>query len=82
MFLILHTVWFSHPFTPPGDTFGSTRRQRYGDIYKTQLLGAPTVMVYGEDAVRTVLAAEDKLVASDWPSVGDPHERSHLPHTT
>ncbi|KXZ56324.1 hypothetical protein GPECTOR_1g286 [Gonium pectorale] len=26
-------------------------------------------MVYGEDPVRTVLAAEDRLVASDWPQV-------------
>ncbi|KAG2450528.1 hypothetical protein HYH02_005029 [Chlamydomonas schloesseri] len=52
-----------------GDTFGASRRERHGDVYKTNILGAPTVMVYGEEAVRAVLAAEDKLVASDWPEV-------------
>lgn len=31
-----------------GDTFGTSRRERYGDVYKTNILGAPTVMVYGE----------------------------------
>lgn len=26
-----------------GDTFGTSRRARYGDVWKTNLLGAPTV---------------------------------------
>lgn len=41
-----------------GDAFGPTRVARHGAVYKTNILGTPTVMVHQGDAVNTILASE------------------------
>eukprot|EP00877_Chromochloris_zofingiensis_P015165 jgi/Chrzof1/9902/Cz04g20070.t1 len=50
-----------------GDTFGDTRVKKHGPLWKTNILGAPTVMVYDEVDVKAVLAAEGKTAAVTWP---------------
>ncbi|XP_076464042.1 cytochrome P450 26A1-like [Babylonia areolata] len=44
------------------------RHRLYGQVYKTHLLGKPTVRVMGAENVRKVMMAENTLVTSYWPS--------------
>lgn len=50
-----------------GDSFGATRVARHGPIYKTNILGTPTVMVHQANAVSTLLASEHAAEVV-WPS--------------
>ncbi|KAI8469415.1 MAG: cytochrome P450, CYP85 clan [Monoraphidium minutum] len=50
-----------------GDAFGAARTRRYGPLWKTNILGAPTVMVYADADVRSVLALDGRAVESWWP---------------
>ncbi|GBF92089.1 cytochrome P450 [Raphidocelis subcapitata] len=50
-----------------GDSFGIERTRRYGPLWKTHILGAPTVMVYAEPDVRAVLAGDGAAFESWWP---------------
>lgn len=50
-----------------GSVFFSSRLARYGAIYKTHVLGAPTVRVVGAENVRQVLVGEASNVESMWP---------------
>ena len=43
------------------------RITKYGKIFKTTLMGSPTVVVNGADANRFFLSNEFKLVISSWP---------------
>ncbi|CAN0009679.1 cytochrome P450 26B1-like [Lampetra fluviatilis] len=70
-----------------GSRFHASRRERYGNVFKTHLLGRPVVRVTGAENVRRVLMGEHALVSSQWPlstrlllganslgmSVGDAH---------
>ncbi|ELW66710.1 Cytochrome P450 26C1 [Tupaia chinensis] len=72
-----------------GSHFHSSRRERYGTVFKTHLLGRPVIRVSGAENVRTVLLGEHRLVRSQWPqsahillgehtllgAVGEPHRR-------
>nr|KAF6322191.1 cytochrome P450 family 26 subfamily C member 1 [Pipistrellus kuhlii] len=72
-----------------GSRFHSARRERYGTVFKTHLLGRPVVRVSGAENVRTILLGEHRLVRSQWPqsahillgshtllgAVGEPHRR-------
>ncbi|XP_012889816.1 PREDICTED: cytochrome P450 26C1 [Dipodomys ordii] len=72
-----------------GSRFHSSRRERYGPVFKTHLLGRPVVRVSGAENVRTILLGEHRLVRSQWPqsthillgshtllgAVGEPHRR-------
>ncbi|KAK2098681.1 hypothetical protein P7K49_024132 [Saguinus oedipus] len=72
-----------------GSRFHSSRRERYGTVFKTHLLGRPVIRVSGAENVRTILLGEHRLVRSQWPqsahillgehtllgAVGDPHRR-------
>lgn len=74
---------------PQGSRFHSARRERYGTVFKTHLLGRPVVRVSGAENVRTILLGEHRLVRSQWPqsahillgshtllgAVGEPHRR-------
>ncbi|XP_013924621.1 PREDICTED: cytochrome P450 26C1-like, partial [Thamnophis sirtalis] len=50
-----------------GSHFHSSRRQRYGAVFKTHLLGKPVVRVSGAENVRKILLGEHSLVSSQWP---------------
>lgn len=50
------------------DDFVQPRVTKYGKIFKTRLLGSPTVVVNGAEANRFFLSNEFKLVISSWPS--------------
>lgn len=50
-----------------GSRFHSSRRERYGTIFKTHLLGRPVIRVSGAENVRTILLGEHRLVRSQWP---------------
>ncbi|PSS16395.1 Taxadiene 5-alpha hydroxylase [Actinidia chinensis var. chinensis] len=50
------------------EEFVQTRRAKYGKIFKTRLMGSPTIVVNGADANRFFLSNEFKLVISSWPS--------------
>ncbi|XP_049646353.1 LOW QUALITY PROTEIN: cytochrome P450 26C1 [Suncus etruscus] len=72
-----------------GSRFHSSRRERYGPVFKTHLLGRPVVRVSGAENVRTILLGEHRLVRSQWPqsahillgshtllgAVGEPHRQ-------
>ena len=50
------------------EEFVQPRITKYGKIFKTRLMGSPTVVVNGADANRFFLSNEFKLVISSWPS--------------
>ncbi|GLJ43136.1 hypothetical protein SUGI_0895310 [Cryptomeria japonica] len=47
--------------------FFDERVKKFGDVFKTSLLGHPTIVVYGPAGNRLVLSNEDKLVHISWP---------------
>ncbi|XP_047331929.1 taxadiene 5-alpha hydroxylase [Impatiens glandulifera] len=50
------------------EEFIQPRIDKYGKIFKTRIMGSPTVVVNGADANRFFLSNEFKLVVSAWPS--------------
>ncbi|TKS93061.1 Cytochrome P450 26B1 [Collichthys lucidus] len=65
---ILDQRTFSLPPTPSGGSgFHASRRQKYGNVFKTHLLGRPLIRVTGAENVRKVLMGEHTLVTVDWP---------------
>ncbi|XP_015413354.1 PREDICTED: cytochrome P450 26C1 [Myotis davidii] len=72
-----------------GSRFHSSRRERYGTVFKTHLLGRPVIRVSGAENVRTILLGEHRIVRSQWPqsahillgshtllgAVGEPHRQ-------
>ncbi|XP_069467463.1 cytochrome P450 26C1 [Ambystoma mexicanum] len=72
-----------------GSDFHSSRRAKYGNVFKTHLLGKPLIRVTGAANVRRILLGEHSLVSSQWPHstqiilgantlvncVGDEHRR-------
>ncbi|XP_015262110.1 PREDICTED: cytochrome P450 26C1-like [Gekko japonicus] len=50
-----------------GSSFHSARRQKYGAVFKTHLLGKPVIRVSGADQVRKILLSEHSLVGVQWP---------------
>ncbi|KAI8486449.1 hypothetical protein Bbelb_356840 [Branchiostoma belcheri] len=51
----------------PGADFSRIRHELYGDVYKTHILGRPTVRVRGAANVRKILHGENTLVTTVWP---------------
>ncbi|MEL6440338.1 MAG: cytochrome P450 [Cyanobacteria bacterium J06621_8] len=60
--LIGETIAF---FTDPD--FNQKRVAKYGRVYRTNLLGTPTVMMIGAEANRFLFRNENKYVVSAWP---------------
>ncbi|NXC70089.1 CP26C protein, partial [Anhinga anhinga] len=50
-----------------GSRFHSSRRERYGNVFKTHLLGRPVVRVTGAKNIRKILLGEHTLVSTQWP---------------
>ncbi|XP_056408726.1 cytochrome P450 26B1 isoform X1 [Hyla sarda] len=50
-----------------GSNFQSSRREKYGSVYKTHMLGRPLIRVTGADNVRKILMGEHHLVSAEWP---------------
>ncbi|XP_067895518.1 cytochrome P450 26B1-like isoform X2 [Heterodontus francisci] len=50
-----------------GSSFHSSRREKYGNVFKTHLLGRPLIRVTGSENVRKILMGEHTLVSSQWP---------------
>ncbi|KAJ6730683.1 TAXADIENE 5-ALPHA HYDROXYLASE [Salix viminalis] len=50
------------------EEFVQPRVTKYGKIFKTRLLGSPTIIVNGAEANRFFLSNEFKLVISSWPT--------------
>ncbi|CAH2322367.1 cytochrome P450 26C1 [Pelobates cultripes] len=50
-----------------GSDFHSSRRERYGNIFKTHLLGKPVIRVTGAENIRKILLGEHSLVSTQWP---------------
>ena len=48
--------------------FAAKRRKLYGAVFKTHVLGRPTVMIYGAEANQIVLANENKIFENSWPA--------------
>ncbi|CAH1783469.1 unnamed protein product [Owenia fusiformis] len=55
-------------FVLQGRLFTSSRRQSYGNVFKTHILGRPTVRVIGSENVRKILMGEHSLVTCQWPA--------------
>lgn len=52
---------------PQGPGFQSSRREKYGNVFKTHLLGRPLIRVTGAENVRKILMGEHHLVSTEWP---------------
>ncbi|XP_010525407.1 PREDICTED: taxadiene 5-alpha hydroxylase [Tarenaya hassleriana] len=50
------------------EDFVQPRIRKHGDIFKTRIMGSPTIVVNGAEANRLILSNEFKLVVSSWPS--------------
>ncbi|XP_049712459.1 cytochrome P450 26B1 isoform X2 [Elephas maximus indicus] len=50
-----------------GPGFQSSRREKYGNVFKTHLLGRPLIRVTGAENVRKILMGEHHLVSTEWP---------------
>lgn len=48
--------------------FADKRHQQYGNIFRTQLFGQPTVYLAGVEAVRFVLLHENQYFVTSWPT--------------
>lgn len=48
------------------ERFLQERRRRHGNIFRTHLLGAPTVFLLGPEAVRWIFAGENKYLRTRW----------------
>ncbi|KAL2078430.1 hypothetical protein ACEWY4_026115 [Coilia grayii] len=72
-----------------GSHFHVSRREKYGNVFKTHLLGKPVIRVTGAENIRKILMGEHSLVCTQWPqstriilgpntlanSVGELHKR-------
>lgn len=58
---------FFFPWLPQGSGFQSSRREKYGNVFKTHLLGRPLIRVTGAENVRKILMGEHHLVSTEWP---------------
>ncbi|MEB3336635.1 MAG: cytochrome P450 [Leptolyngbyaceae bacterium] len=47
--------------------FAQKRHEQYGDVFRTQLLGKPTVFLRGPEANRFVLSRENEYFVVSWP---------------
>jgi cytochrome P450 len=47
--------------------FGNKRRQQYGDIFKSRILGKPTIFVCSPEGNQFVLSNENKYFVVGWP---------------
>ncbi|XP_051475971.1 cytochrome P450 26C1 [Apus apus] len=50
-----------------GSHFHSSRREKFGNVFKTHLLGRPVVRVTGAENIRKILLGEHTLVSTQWP---------------
>nr|XP_033799476.1 cytochrome P450 26C1 [Geotrypetes seraphini] len=50
-----------------GSDFHSSRREKYGNVFKTHLLGKPVIRVTGAENIRKILLGEHSLVRTQWP---------------
>ncbi|XP_048843308.1 cytochrome P450 26B1-like isoform X2 [Brienomyrus brachyistius] len=50
-----------------GSTFHISRREKYGNVFKTHLLGKPVIRVTGAENIRKILLGEHYLVCTQWP---------------
>lgn len=48
-------------------TFYKSRRDKYGHVYRTHVMGRPTIRVSGANNIRKILRSEHSYVASQWP---------------
>lgn len=48
--------------------FVAARRARYGDVFRTHLIGAKTIVLTGEDALAWIFAGEGKYLQNTWNS--------------
>ncbi|KAL4232173.1 hypothetical protein ACF0H5_009748 [Mactra antiquata] len=55
-------------FFKKGGEFYKEKVETYGFIYKTHLLGRPTIRVIGADNVKKILLSENVLVTHNWPT--------------
>ncbi|KAL2339396.1 hypothetical protein Fmac_007336 [Flemingia macrophylla] len=54
-------------YTENPNSFFSNRQKRYGDIFKTNILGCPCVMISSPEAARIVLVSEAHLFKPTYP---------------
>ncbi|GMY10913.1 abscisic acid 8'-hydroxylase 2 [Fagus crenata] len=54
-------------YTENPNSFFSNRQKRYGDIFKTHILGCPCVMISSPEAVRLVLVSRAHLFKPTYP---------------
>ncbi|KAL4231246.1 hypothetical protein ACF0H5_008828 [Mactra antiquata] len=51
-----------------GKNYLSRKRETYGEVYKTHILGSPTIRIIGHKNVKQVLRGENTIVQAKWPA--------------
>lgn len=51
-----------------GSDFYHEKMKQYGTVYKTHLLGRPTIRVIGAENVKKILLGENTIVTHNWPT--------------
>ncbi|XP_076101812.1 cytochrome P450 26A1-like [Mytilus galloprovincialis] len=54
-------------FIRKNDRFYKSRQDKYGSVYRTHVLGRPTIRVSGAHNLRKILMSENSYVSSQWP---------------
>ncbi|CAI9108154.1 OLC1v1007689C1 [Oldenlandia corymbosa var. corymbosa] len=54
-------------YTQNPNSFFSTRQKRYGEVFKTHILGCPCVMISSPEAARIVLVTQSQLFKPTYP---------------
>lgn len=67
-FFVFGNVFYIIVFVFQGFDFYRQRREMYGHVYKTHVLGKPTIRIWGTENIRKVLKNEETLVTMSWPS--------------
>uniref|UniRef100_A0A4W3J9A6 Cytochrome P450 26B1 n=1 Tax=Callorhinchus milii TaxID=7868 RepID=A0A4W3J9A6_CALMI len=62
----LFTLW-TRVCVFQGSNFHASRREKYGNVFKTHLLGRPLIRVTGSENVHKILMGEHSLVTTQWP---------------
>ncbi|MGH0115542.1 UNVERIFIED_CONTAM: hypothetical protein FKN15_024872 [Acipenser sinensis] len=50
-----------------GSSFHISRREKYGNVFRTHVLGKPVIRVTGAENIRKILLGEHNLVSTQWP---------------
>ncbi|MGH0168173.1 UNVERIFIED_CONTAM: hypothetical protein FKN15_063418 [Acipenser sinensis] len=64
---LVNSIGDFHKQKRKGSSFHISRREKYGNVFRTHLLGKPVIRVTGAENIRKILLGEHNLVSTQWP---------------